>query len=297
MIIQGETTTKMLTRELAKQFATMAPLPGERELKPGRLAHIAHLLTDGLFLGPVWAQGLCKADGIQYRLDGQHTSKVLSETEEKLPNLIVTILNYEFDSVAEDAPKLFDIFNHPFQTRTDLDKLSIYRAAYDDLPDLDNKFLEKIMKGIRFYEKDVLKKPNILPKREKGHYLEKQEYREFASWLWKFHDAKHGWLIGKEGIVAEILDGFVDQRSLAGEFWGYVLFENHPEVDHITRDLSTVLREWTHSAKRRSMQQYHKQAKRTWDRYRRMCEMAPEPSSPPSPLPAKTRNTQAEVRP
>ena len=50
----------------------MDPLPGERDLRGGRLKYLRAQLDRGKFSGPDWATGLCLATGKTYRLDGHH---------------------------------------------------------------------------------------------------------------------------------------------------------------------------------------------------------------------------------
>lgn len=282
-----------LTKELAQQFAKMPRLPGERELKQSRMAQLRTLLETGRFLAPIWAKGFCLEDQKHYRLDGQHTSELLATLESSFPDLTVTIVNYEFDSVAADAPNLFDIFNNPLSTRTDLDKLSVYRAGHADLEDIDHKFLEKVLKGIRFYEAKILKKPNVLSGRNKGTYLANRENRDFARWLWKFHDAKHGWLVGKDGVVGEICSDYHHDADLADEFWSFVFKENHPDVEHPTRELSSRLRDWSKSEKKRKAEQFYKETKKIWERYRRLRELEMSRQDETTPATQRSRSPGA----
>lgn len=270
-------TLEVLTRELAQQFTNMPHLPGERDCKPGRILFFQKHLAEGTFIDPTWSKGICKEDGKEYRLDGQHSSFALATLDmaQPFPELMVTIQSYEFDSLSDDAPTLFDIFDNPASVRTDVDIIGIFKAPFDDLKELPKAYLDRAAKGVLFYNRELVDKSKavIFRKRQKGLYFKETVNREFAVWLYQFIGSKHDWLIGKDGVVAEIYSDFQYNPTLAFEFWSYVFNESHPDPDHVTRDLSSTLKEWSRAAKKKTAIQFHKLTKKTWDTYRKMAEL------------------------
>ena len=277
MVKKINSKLEALTQDLAKQFAEMPALPGEWERKPGRISFFQKHLAGHTFIDPTWSQGLCKADGKTYRLDGQHSSFVLAShettAENPFPDLMVTIQMYEFDSLEEDGAALFDIFDNPASVRTDVDIMGVYRAGYDELKELPRKYLDHVGKGIRFYQSSMIEDGDVIDRRHKGSYFSTKVNRDFAVWLHQFVPSKHDWLVSKDGVVGEMYADYQYNAVLAQEFWSQVFFESNPDPDHITRDLSSTLKDWARSAKRKTSIQFHKLTKKTWDSYRKMAEL------------------------
>jgi hypothetical protein len=265
---------EVLTRELAQRFASMTPIAGERDCKPKRLAFFENHVAQKTFIDPTWSKGICKTDGHEYRLDGQHSSRVLANLEaENFPELMVTVDIYEFDSLKEDAALLFEKFDHPDSVRDDLDMIHFDKAQHPDLADLDKRFLDKAAKGILFYQRELVKDGELFPKRRKGLYFDHEGNRKFVTWLAQFNATTHDWIIKKPAIVAEIYADYLYNEEMAGEFWGWVFKENHPDETHESRELTRTLKDWTRAIKKRPAIQFQKRTKQAWDRYRRLREL------------------------
>lgn len=65
-----------LTMALAKEFRDMKSVKREREIGEDRLKNLAKLLEQGMFFTPEW--GKCQLDGEVYRVNGNHTSHMLT---------------------------------------------------------------------------------------------------------------------------------------------------------------------------------------------------------------------------
>src|SRR5215468_3427985 len=76
--------TVPLTRELATQFANSQQFVGERPLQPTRLADMTHWLTARLWTRAHWATCHVKTSGTLYRVNGHHSSTVLSQAADDL---------------------------------------------------------------------------------------------------------------------------------------------------------------------------------------------------------------------
>lgn len=260
-----------LTPELAKQFSSMERLPGERQLKEKRLKFFADHIKAGTFIDPTWSVGIEKSTGIKYRLDGQHTSTLLASLgpQEFPKDRLVTINTYEFDSVATDGQILFDIFDNPASSRSNTDIWRTYRVHFDELTDVEDSFGVKITNGVAAYESKQ-KDGYVLPSRVRGNYLKNDLYRQFLVWANKLAhngDLENGWMFGKYGIVAEMLADYVANIEDATEFWTYVLTENHPDKNHVTRDLADDLKKWHIKQERKTQEEYRAKAAKTWIRF------------------------------
>ncbi len=170
---------------------------------------------------------------------------------------------------------LFDVFDNPESVRSNTDMMRIYRVHFDELTDVDDSFCVKITAGIAAYE-SKLKDGRVYPSRVRGTYLNNGNYRSFAVWadtLSKHPDIKNGWMLSKYGIVAEMVADYIASQEDATEFWTFVLTENHPDNNHVTRDLADDLKKWHIKQERKSQEEYRAKAAKTWVRFRKEKEM------------------------
>lgn len=254
-----------LTRALAHEHATLAPMPGEREVRPTRLTFLRVLLQDGAFAGPDWHRGLCVADGQMYRLDGQHTSHLLSTIPdgETFPEgLLATVTTWEFDSLADAAP-LFDVFNHPKSSRSNEDAMGVYRAQLP-VEAINRKLLVAISHGIADWERSRKdgKGWNLDP-RHRGLYFGVPEYATFAGWTAEFAAYRNVAFLNRSAIVAEMLATWKSDPAKATEFWTYVMRESHPDPDDSTRELADVFKSWLQKRSRPNAD-FRRKAARAW---------------------------------
>ncbi len=290
-----EVKLEPLTLELAKEISTMPGLPGERELKTARVKFLKDHVKLGSFVGPGWAVATSRVTGERYRINGQHSSTMLASlTPEAFPQgLLATIDYFMFDSLREDSPGLFNLFDHPRAARTDTDYMGIHRAAHEDLSDIDNPFLVKTTNGIAFLAKtrrEELRKrleaglesptsevtaeevAKLINHRDHGTFFHEARYREFAIWLWQWHGTKNAAFINRAGIVSEILNDWEKSVPIATEFWRNVMFEDVADSEDDSRQCAEALR--VMGVKRQAKQEdFQKRARRHWNRYHRIREL------------------------
>jgi hypothetical protein len=248
----------------------MPTLKGERPLRPVRLAFLRSHLTGGTFVSPTWAVVIDKATGVRYRANGHHSSTVLAELSETdyPPDLLVTIEEYTSDNLAKDAFPIFDLFDNPSASRSNIDVMNLHRVYYPDLADVDSKLVLMLASGIALFEKGIAKGV-FLSARERGAYLARDEYRQFILWAAPFAKAVHGWMLHKPGIVAEMLAHRRLDAETADAFWQLVIKESHPDADHETRELSRTLKDWAAKPKI-SQDRFRKETAKQWRRFRRL---------------------------
>ena len=169
MIRKVDSKDVPLTPELAKQFATMRAMPGERPLKPSRLEFHRRNLRDHRFNSPTWHIAVLKS-GEDFRCDGDHTSTVLSTCSQELfpNNMLVTVIRWEIDSLEVDGVALFDMFDNPASSRGEVDKMTFYRATHPDLNGVGAAFLLCISKGIKSHNQLVLRPLDYVTKLVSG---------------------------------------------------------------------------------------------------------------------------------
>lgn len=268
-----KTELQPLTHDLAVQFADMKRVPGERLLKGIRLKYFEDLIKAGTFADPTWSVGICKEDSETYRLDGQHTSTQLAATPTELfpVGRHVQVTTYEFDSVGIDGAALFNKFDNPHSTRTNQDMMTFYRSEWDDIENINPELCMKIANGIYQWELGNKSKDKYLySPRIRGSYYRAAEFRMFANWvndIAQCDNIRLDFVLGKPGVMAEMLADWKISPEVAESFWLYVLRENHPDVDHITRQLGEDFKKWRSKPERHSQSQYRTRAMRAWGRY------------------------------
>lgn len=265
-----------LTPELAKRFATMTPVPGERRIKSARLKNHENRLQQGHFGSPTWARLIVtNNDRNEWRLDGQHTSNVLANC---VPDLFprdehVTIHTYEVTSLETDMADLFELFDSPVAARSNEDKMNMYASQFPDLAGFHPGFLVKVANGVDYFFRDM--KNTTLPfsklfvSREHGMYFDHEINRKFALWLHQWHESLNAWMIGKPGLAAEMFSDWKLNPSLAESFWNFVLNESHPDPDNETRELARQLKDWNSKKPIIGQDRFRLRAQKEWNRYRR----------------------------
>jgi hypothetical protein len=253
-----------LTPAVAQAHADLAPMPGERAIRQSRLKFLLAALDDGRFAGPDWHVGIYVPTGERYRLEGQHSSRMLASLPaERFPaNLVLTMTTWEFETW-EEAADLFDIFNNPRSVRNNEDAMGIYRAQMPGISNIDRAVLVHVANGICEWESGRGDQGTVLPPRRRGLYFYDEENQAFAVWVDRFSECKNASFLRRQGVMAEML---VDWRVSADEataFWEYVLRESHPDPDDVTRELAETYRMWL-TKRNRSNQEFRQKAARAW---------------------------------
>jgi hypothetical protein len=68
----------LLTPEMARKIHAMPGLLGEREIRPSRLNYHLSNVKSGTFYSPNWVTAKDASTGTWYRVNGQHTSTLLT---------------------------------------------------------------------------------------------------------------------------------------------------------------------------------------------------------------------------
>jgi len=269
MFTKTNVTLEHCTQDFAKSFAAMPALPGERAIRSARLKYLDECRKAGRFISPTWAVVIEQATGTRYRVNGQHSSKMLADcpAEEYPAGLLVTVEEYTSDDILHDGVEIFEVFDSPRSARTNEDVMNLYRSGYPELANVSSAFCVHIASGIAMFEKGR-KDGMLYEPRKRGLYLETPSYRDFILWAVAFEDSHHGWLFGKPGVVAEMIANRQSDPRDADEFWRLVLTEAHPDPDHETRELTRTLREWA-SKPRVRQERFRKEAAKQWRRYHR----------------------------
>ncbi len=90
--------TLRVTKAVAREFALMDEVPGERPLSEGRINAYRRMFAEGTFRPVTWAKCFCQETDTTYRINGKHTSTLLSSLE-TIPEFYATIEYYTADTL------------------------------------------------------------------------------------------------------------------------------------------------------------------------------------------------------
>lgn len=238
----GKPKTQKVTKSLAKQIAEMDPAPHDRPLSERRLAVYERLLTEGSFRPVTWATALCHETSGVYRVNGKHTSTMLSGMKE-LPEFFVTIEEYECDTL-EDVAKLYATFDSGIQSRTARDIYLSFAATVDALKEVSVTSITLSASGIAYHtwhEKYGAHQPA-----ERAELL--LEYPEFVVWLDRlFGDGQHDGErssskhLRRQPVVAAMFSTYQKAKGQATDFWTAVRDETGMQPTLPDRKLARYL--------------------------------------------------------
>lgn len=222
--------TKPLTPDLAEKFKAMLPSPTERMFDPARAKMLREKAEAGQLIAFNWA--IAKLDDKEYRVNGQHSSAVLTELNGQFPQeLKVHIDTYKVDSM-EGLAGLFRQFDARKSGRTPMDVSGAYQGLYTDLAGVARGPAKLAVEGVAWYEKNVEGLP--APKGDDVYTLfGKKALHDFIKWVGDVFSIKTPEL-RRQTIVAAMYGTFDKNEAEARKFWmevsrGGVEFEdNHP---------------------------------------------------------------------
>jgi hypothetical protein len=293
-IVKTDVTAKPLTPETLTEFERAIPLPGERPLNPTRLRQLERLVTQHEFYGVDWHVAVDQENGQLYRLDGQHSSVLLrqllnteSANADEHPafpgGLLASITTWSFTSLDDEAAELFNMFNNPISVRTNTDMLSVFRARFTDLTEIDLGLLHKLLAGTAHAFKKLTSSiivdfagPHLYvpTRRYNGQLLYHEGVRRFVLWAAQFKESRNNHFLSKPGIVGSMLEQWAEDTADATLWWTLVLNESHPDPDDDSRELAEALKKLAGGPRKSFSEDYHQKCSRSWRKRRKMAAPA-----------------------
>ena len=137
-----------LTREIAEDFFTMPHYKTERPVRPIRMSQLADRLESGLFFSPRWATAVF--NGRVYRMNGQHSSKLLSECNGSFPaGMKVIVDRFQCDTDV-DMAELFEQFDARASSRTGGEIINAHGRVHDELDQVSTTVISIAVRGIAY---------------------------------------------------------------------------------------------------------------------------------------------------
>lgn len=241
-----------VTAALLKEFSGMARVPGERPFAEWRIAAYQRLLDSGMFRNVTWASAYCEADGLTYRVNGQHTC-VLMERQPKLPPFLVVVERYKVSDL-EALVQLYNTFDSSLGTRTNKDANHAVASVIPELADVSSKVVNLAVAALSAARWGI--HAHRIPVAERAQLLIGEV--PFAVWLSGIlpgtgtSGAANGGVGGSANarsgplrrvpVVCAMLATYRLDPVAATKFWTLVRDESHADAKNASRQLGYFLR-------------------------------------------------------
>ncbi len=227
----GKPKTLRVTKKLATEFAEMDPAPHDRPLSERRLQVYQRLFNEGSFRPCTWASALCTETEGLYRVNGKHTSVLLSGLD-VLPEYYVTVEEYECDTL-EDVAKLYATFDSSLQSRTARDIYLSFAATVPELKVCPANTIVLAVTGMSLHlGQSYLGTGTTSTRNQPAERAELLlEYPEFVLWLDSILSAgsegraeaikgrRHARHLMRQPVTAAMFACFQKSKLAAEQFW------------------------------------------------------------------------------
>lgn len=251
-----KSSTVPLTPALAEEFATMAPSVTERPIDQARVGYLSGVLAAGVVVPFDWAFATIKSEEkkTKYRVNGQHSSTVLSQANGQFPkDMFVHLDEYEVPSKAELAT-LFRQFDPKKSARTALEVVNAYGSVVEELDGVSRKILKLAAEAIVWHDRHVMDNKAAPSGDDRYQLVLESGHHDFFKWLdTQILGIKTPELKNVAAMAAAWATFQVDQ-GIANEFWvdvaaGSEVAANPDEPAPILDDWLCAVREGKTKAK------------------------------------------------
>lgn len=230
--------TIRVTKSIAREFAEMDSCPGDRPLSERRLNIYRKMFKEGLFRPVTWAKCYCNETGTTYRINGKHTSILISSLEE-IPEFYVTIESYEVQTL-EDASRLYSTFDSRIGSRTSSDINRSFASSVPELKDVPSRFFSTAVFGIgyakwqeSYYTKTATERAEVL--------LDEVDFVVWASSMVSGDGSRRAKHINRGPVVAAMFQTWNKSHRDAATFWAAVRNETGEKPSMPDRTLARYL--------------------------------------------------------
>ncbi len=178
-----------------------------------RIAWLESLVYSGEFIPPRWS--LAELDGEWYRVDGAHSSKMLSALPPSdFPRNLIVVLDRFRCETNEDFATLFHVFNPQESVRTYTDEIKAHKHTVDSLLGTSDSAMRKVLAGVSLFDK--LASGTAVSRRARLSYIHTDG--EFMRWAGSFASCT-GKVYCNSAIIASAYAMFLVNEDQADEFW------------------------------------------------------------------------------
>jgi hypothetical protein len=244
MFKQIGTKVLPLTPDIAESFSNMTAWRGERPLRESNLRNLTRRLEDGQFHSPKWS--VAWLNGVQYRVDGQHSSRVLASANGHFPaGLNAVIDEYTCDDDS-DLADLFMQFDNPTSSRSVSDVSNAHARIHPELDGVSGNAVRDCNAGIAFALSNDGEHAVKLGTEMRAKLV--HDNIPFTVWASHFVGERS---LRRVPVVAAMYKTWSKCHHEADRFWNLVKDESHPDPLNPSRVLAKFIRTRTnHSAEK-----------------------------------------------
>lgn len=229
--------TIKVTRKFATEFSEMESIPNDRPLSERRLKIYQKLFSEGQFRPCTWATAKCAETGSTYRINGKHTSTMLSSID-PMPEFYVMLEEYYCDTL-DDVAKLYSTFDSKTQARTSRDIYLSFAGTVPSLRDLAHHIIHLAVGGCgyhlwadSYFEKPAAERAELVV-----------THQDFALWLHLIAQlgsdrTRH---LQRIAVTAAMFATWQRDQEAASSFWSAVRDETGDSPDLPDRKLARLL--------------------------------------------------------
>ena len=243
-VLSVKPRTLRVTPALARLFAEMDAVPRDRPLSERRLQVYQRLFARGQFRPVTWAKAVCKETGGTYRVNGKHTSILLSGMK-TLPEFFVTIEEYSCDTL-DDVSRLYATFDSKTQSRTSRDINLSFAGTISELDEVSSNCIGQAVAGMSHHIWQG--RLSTTTAAERAELL--LEHTAFVLWLSDLMNqdgARAGYIsakrLGRQPVVGAMFATWQKDGPAATRFWREVRDETGKEPTAPDRVLSRYIRD------------------------------------------------------
>jgi hypothetical protein len=196
----------------------MLPSIVERPLNENRLDYLKDRLLDGLAIPFIWSYVTYK--GKDYRMNGQHSSKMLASMNGNMPQgLVAHIDQFEVES-EEEMVAIFRQYDARVSGRSPLDVANAYASVVPGLQGIQRDVLKIAAEGINWVNSNIERLP---PSKADDRYAALMEGRNltFLQWIATVFSMKTPEMKQQPVVGAMYKTFFIDPEQ-AAKFWASV---------------------------------------------------------------------------
>lgn len=211
--VKGRPEMFQVTKSKATWFAQMQSVPRDRDLTEWRTNGLGKAFRDGLAITFQW--GIAELDGVQYRVNGKHSSTELASMDH-MPDAWVCLTTYLCET-AEDVAVLYAQFDGRISARTPNDIYYTMATACESIAQLPKALIVLGVTGLSYNHWDCndINKTAV----DKGQLM--LAHPDFMLWLHTLTQnlETNRAVIWRKPVVAAMARTWFKSRVAATEFW------------------------------------------------------------------------------
>jgi hypothetical protein len=227
--------------ELAERHLAMTPSPTERPIDGSRLKWLREAAVNSQLVNFQWT--IAEIEGEPVRMNGQHSSKMLTELNGSFPEgLFVHLDTYEVDEKS-DLALLFRQFDARKSARSASDVSGAYQGLHPDLADVPRAIAKLAVEGVAWNWRHV---EGTMNRSGDNMYtlFDNATLHPFIKWMGELQSIKTPEL-KTAAVVAAMFTTFEVNEEATRDFWPRVAKGGSDELT----DPATVLDSWLERAK------------------------------------------------